>query len=456
MTATLFCALLLLPAVHGQSGYPQPGVPEDEEPNYDFNCISQVDINKNSLTCYLVDPDSKVSKVTFNVCSLNEPDTCFKLKKKDKYTFKSFQKLSLLDSFKVCLIQKSHCKEYMLRRIIKPDAPFNVTVTYQEKGQEYLITYNVTHSSLNYLQNKLEHQVAYRMENENWEYKNVDFLQIKLLERELKTDVKYEVKVRSKPIENYFNGTWSDWSASEYFKTKLQPKGNSEMTIALPVGGCILLGFMVILFITFWEKRIKSLVWAEIPDHKKTLEKLCRMPKTDLDISFDAKCFLDVQVHKIDAIQSKAELEHLLDVSYVQDINLPKKNSRGSGPTMSPQCEPEMSLKCPVTYGGTWPTHSQNGRCSKNNSTTLDALILTPVVQISQGNNDGAQLNHETLADHSFPNDSTVLSNKSRPSIVNSVPASQMQPNPMVKPLGPEEAYVTMSAFITTTKLQGT
>lgn len=33
----------------------------------------------------------------------------------------------------------------------------------------------------------------------------------------------YELKVRSKPNGNFFNGTWSDWSTSEFFTTEMKP-----------------------------------------------------------------------------------------------------------------------------------------------------------------------------------------------------------------------------------------
>nr|XP_033788827.1 interleukin-7 receptor subunit alpha isoform X2 [Geotrypetes seraphini] len=337
---------------------------------------------------------------------------------------------------------KTHCKIYEPVKIAHPYAPFNVTVTYLEKGKEYLITYNITYSSNDYLHDNLEHQIAYRVENDNWEYKNIEFLQIKLLEQELKPGAKYEVKVRSKPNGKYFNGTWSDWSSSEHFKTSVHQKANFQMALLLPIGACFLIGIMVILVITFWEKRIKSIVWAEIPDHKSTLEKLCKKTKTDLDISFDPKCFLDVNVHKIDAIQSKTEPEHLLNTSQIQDVCLVGNNWRGLGLSMSQQFEPENSLKCPVTYGGSWPIHSQKAQCSKNSSASLHTLI-SPGVLINQEIN-------------GFQSDTTALSNQSRPHFINSNQAEQTEPAKNLKPLDPKEAYITMSVFMTTTKLQGT
>ncbi|XP_030047783.1 interleukin-7 receptor subunit alpha [Microcaecilia unicolor] len=442
MITTYFCALLLLHVAYGQSGGQQTGLHEDDDDdlNYDFECFINLDISGNILTCYPVDLDSNVHKVTFSVCSSSN---CFKLKKEDGWTLKSIE-LTPLSNLEVCmdLTLKKRCKSYKPTKIIKPYAPFNVTVTYQERGKEYHITFNVTYSSFDYLHNKLEHQIAYRMEDENWEYKNIDFLEIKLLERELKPGAKYEVKVRSMPKGEYFNGTWSDWSSSEYFEAAIQQKDNSEMTIILPILACFIVGIVIVLVITLWGKRIKSTVWTEIPDHKSTLEKLCKKTKTNLDTSFDPKCFLDFNVHKIDAFRSKTELEHLPDASHIQDVSSVDKNWRGLGLNMSQQFEPENNLKGPVTYRGTWPSHSRNGQCTKNSSASLHTLI-GPAVLINQGSN-------------GFSSETTALTNQSRPHFINSNRAVQTEPAKRLKALGPKEAYVTMSAFMTTTKLQGT
>uniref|UniRef100_A0A670YMR0 Interleukin-7 receptor subunit alpha n=1 Tax=Pseudonaja textilis TaxID=8673 RepID=A0A670YMR0_PSETE len=104
---------------------------------------------------------------------------------------------------------------FKLSFAVKPEAPFGLNITYQEKANEYLVQFSTTHVANSFLKDKLIHQLAYRQENTNWTVMNLDS-PLTLLKFE--PEVTYEMKVRSRPNGHYFKGHWSDWSSSQYFK----------------------------------------------------------------------------------------------------------------------------------------------------------------------------------------------------------------------------------------------
>ena len=160
------------------------------------------------------------------------------------------------------------------------------------------------------------HEVAYRQEkNENdWMHVNLSSTKLTLLQRKLQPNAMYEIKVRSIPNTNYFEGFWSDWSPSFHFRTP-ETKSTGEVDpvlLTISILSFFSVALMVILACVLWKKRIKPIVWPSLPDHKKTLEQLCKKPKKNLNVSFNPESFLDCQIHKVDGIQARDEAESFL------------------------------------------------------------------------------------------------------------------------------------------------
>lgn len=57
---------------------------------------------------------------------------------------------------------------FTLSFAVKPEAPFGLNVTYQEKANEYLVQYSTPHIEYAFLEDKLIHQLAYRQKNASW------------------------------------------------------------------------------------------------------------------------------------------------------------------------------------------------------------------------------------------------------------------------------------------------
>ncbi|KFO85120.1 Interleukin-7 receptor subunit alpha, partial [Buceros rhinoceros silvestris] len=330
---------------------------------------------------------------------------------------------------------------------VKPEVPFNINITYQKEANEYLIHYNTPHSWKKYLKDKLIHQIAYRQEEGTWKTIESPYLQIKLLGKNLKHDASYEVKVRSQPNGDYFKGTWSEWSTSKSFRTAKEQHStesySSVVMVILSILGLMLFLVMIILFITFWENRIKPAVWPNLPDHKKTLEQLCKKPKNNFDISFNPESFGYVHIHKVDGIQAKAEPENFLQPSTVPETNLPEKFRSRSDLKMIPAMTDRSNLNLSVTYGGIWPAED------------LHRLLGTSQFAVTEGNCGSSTYevchsNGVPLHDDGFNLSSPPpldLSVQPGPEPPNGDTTSQMLPTSEMRSQNNEEAYVTMSSF---------
>ncbi|KAG8599076.1 hypothetical protein GDO81_002869, partial [Engystomops pustulosus] len=77
------------------------------------------------------------------------------------------------------------------------------------------------------------------------------------------------------------------------------------LPVALSISLTLFLLVFVIIIAVFWKSRIKPILWPEIPDHKKTLEKLCNKPKQNLHISFNPAYYEITPIHKIDYIKAQ-------------------------------------------------------------------------------------------------------------------------------------------------------
>ncbi|NXX47574.1 IL7RA protein, partial [Tricholaema leucomelas] len=446
--------ILLLHTAFGESGCTSADgdgtFGDDESGNFDIDCFSQLEFKESysSLTCNFTELPPRNTNYTLALCTKEGNNyLCFNMEKQEDVYFLQFT--DILSNKDICVnaeTKRKVCWSLVVTDVVKPEAPFNINVTYQKEANEYLIHYSTPHSWKKYLKDKLIHQIAYRQEEDTWKTIESPFLQVKLLGKKLRSDALYEVKVRSQPNGDYFKGMWSEWSPSKSFRTtKEQHFTDSSSTVVLVI--LSILGFMlivvvIVLVITFWENRIKPAVWPNLPDHKKTLEQLCKKPKNSFDISFNPDSFGYVHIHKVDGIRARGEVENFLQPSTAQETNLPEKLRSTSDLKTIPEMIDKSSLNSSVTYGGIWPAEA------------LHRLLGTNQPAGSEGNCSSCtyQVCHSSgvpLRDEGFNLSSTVpLDPSGQPSpeplngdtVLQRLPTSEMSPNN-------EEAYVTMSSF---------
>ncbi|KAM9694609.1 interleukin-7 receptor subunit alpha isoform 2-T2 [Trichechus inunguis] len=445
-------AFYLLHSVSGESGYAQNGDLEDAEPDdYSFSCYSQLEVNgsQHSLTCALDDPDVNSTNLEFEICGALLEVNCLNLNKLQDMYFIRTKKFLLIGDSEICvkLGQKSiTCKIMNIVKIVKPEPPFDLRVVYREGANDFLVTFNTSHLKKIYVKDLL-HDVAYRQEkNENnWMNVNLSSTKLALLQRKLQSGAMYEVKVRSIPDGNYFEGYWSAWSPSYHFRTP-ETNGTGKMDPVLQTVSILSffsVALLVILTCVLWKKRIKPIVWPNLPDHKKTLEQLCKKPKKNLNVSFNPESFLDCQIHKVDGIQARDEVENFLQGAFPPPLEESEKQKLVGG-VQGPSWPSEHAVLTPETFRGDSPLRclpgnvracnihelpsSRSPNCrddGKNWSRVYQGLLLSP------GTTNGALL-------PPFPFQSEIVT-------LNPVPQGQ----PILTSLGSsqEEAYVTMSSF---------
>ncbi|XP_006876610.1 PREDICTED: interleukin-7 receptor subunit alpha [Chrysochloris asiatica] len=437
-------AFCLLHAVSGESGYAQNGELEDAEPDdYSFSCFSQLEVNgsHHSLTCAFDDPDVNSTNLELEICGALLEVKCLHLNKLQDIFFIKTKKFLLIGESKICvkLEQKSlTCKRMNIVKIVKPEAPFDLRVVYREEANDFVVTFNTTHLQKSYVK-ELVHDVAYHMEkNENnWMHVNLSSTKLALLQRKLQQDTMYEVKVRSIPDGNYFEGFWSAWSPSYHFRTP-ETYGTGDMDpvlLTISILSSFFVALLIILVCVLWRKRIKPIVWPNLPDHKKTLEQLCKKPKKNLNVSFNPESFLDCQIHKVDGIQARDAAEGFLQDSFpppldesekqklaggVQGLNWPSDHADTSPETfmadLPHRCLPENVSTCNIPE---FPS-SRFPNCGKKGPHVYQGLLL------SSGTPNGVPPPLFHLHLNPAPQGQTIL---------NSLGSSQ------------EEAYVTMSSF---------
>ncbi|XP_016080234.1 PREDICTED: interleukin-7 receptor subunit alpha [Miniopterus natalensis] len=441
----------LLQVVSGESGYAQNGDLEDAEPDYSFSCYSQLEVDgsQHLLNCTFDDPDVNSTNLEFEICDGLVDVKCLNFNKLQEIYFIKTNKFLLIGDSKICvkLGQKIlTCRKMNIVHIVKPEAPFDIRVTYREEANDFVVTFNTSHLQKNYVK-QLLHEVTYRQEkNEgDWMHVNLSSTKLILLQRKLQPDAMYEIKVRSIPTAGYFEGFWSEWSPSFHFRTP-ETKGSGKMEPVLLIVSILSffsVAAMIILACVLWKKRIKPIVWPSLPDHKKTLEQLCKKPKKNLNVSFNPESFLDCQIHKVDGIQARDEVEGFLQDAFPAQLEESEKQRLG-GSEQGPNLPSEQAVITPKAFRGDVPLRYLAGNASvcdtpeipscrspgcreggKNRPHVYQGLLLAP------GTTNGSL--HPPFP---FQLESLTLN-----------PAAQGQP--LLTPLGSnqEEAYVTMSSF---------
>ncbi|XP_073400029.1 interleukin-7 receptor subunit alpha [Dendrobates tinctorius] len=310
---------LLLHASLQQSG-DFCGTDDDEEPGNDvrpdFDCFSKIRMNNILLFCNVTTlPPGNMTNIIFGVEKESEEYLSKPWTKTKAVEFRLY-----LGEYDVCMFWKNsskHRKTFNLRRIAIPDRPSNVTIAYNNEVEEYVFNISVPYGENEYLRDYLEHELVLRNEGTPWldckdetyvtgHHKmcfNIRALVLYIPKRNLDYSTKYEARVRSKPRE-FYDGSWSPWSTISIFKTEDNGDTISTVPIVLSTSIPFFLLIVVILIAVFWKNRIKPFVWPEIPDHKKTLEKLCAKPKQNIHISFNPHYYEIIPINKIDYIKA--------------------------------------------------------------------------------------------------------------------------------------------------------
>ncbi|XP_051499447.1 interleukin-7 receptor subunit alpha [Apus apus] len=455
MGIVLSLLILFLHTTFGESGCTSAdgdGTSGDDEPdNFNINCFSQLEFkySYSSLTCNFTELPPHNTNYTLALCTKEDSSyVCFNMEKQEDAYFLQFT--DILSNKYICMdseMKRLVCKSLVVTDIVKPEVPFGINITYQKEANEYLIHYSTPHFWKKYLKDKLIHQTAYRQEAGTWKTIESPYLQVKLLGKNLENDASYEVKVRSQPDGQYFKGMWSEWSTSKSFRTAREQHStesySSVVVVILSILGFMVFIVMIVLIVTFWESRIKPAVWPNLPDHKKTLEQLCKKPKNNFDISFNPESFGYVHIHKVEGIQVKAELENFLQPSTAPETNLTEKFRSGSNLKMIPAMTDKINPSLSVTYGEIWPSEA------------LHRLLGTSQFAVTEGNSvscmyEVCHSNEVSLCDDGFNLPSAPPldpSGQSGPDPLNSDSVSQLLPTSEMRSPNNEEAYVMMSSF---------
>ncbi|XP_008051546.1 interleukin-7 receptor subunit alpha [Carlito syrichta] len=442
----------LLQVVSGESGYAQNGDLEDaESDDYSFSCYSQLEVSgsEHSLTCALNDPEVNTTNVQLEICDALLEVKCLNLSKLQDIYFIKTKKFLLIGPSKICVKpgkDDMHCKTMNIVDIVKPEAPFDLSVIYREEANDFVVTFNTSHLQKKYVK-ELTHDVAYRQEkNENnWMHMNVSNTRVTLLQRKLQPDAMYEIKVRSIP--NYhFKGFWSEWSPSQHFRTpelNNSPGEINPVLLTISILSFFSVALLVILACVLWKKRIKSIVWPSLPDHKKTLEQLCKKPRKNLNVSFNPESFLDCQIHKVDGIQARDEVEGFLQDNFPPQPEASEKQRLGGG-VQGPSWPSEHAIITPETFKGDSPL-----RCLAGNVSACDSLILPSSRSpgCSESGKNGPHVYQHLMLSSETTNSTLPPPFSLQSAILTLNPVSQGLP--ILTSLGPsqEEAYVTMSSF---------
>ncbi|KAM6157027.1 interleukin-7 receptor subunit alpha [Erethizon dorsatum] len=443
----------LLHTASGESGYVQNGDLEDAESDtdYTFSCYAQLEVDgsQHSLTCAFDDPDINSTNLEFEICDSLVGIECMNFNKlQDEKYFIKTKKFLMIGKSKICVKLREEnlaCKKVEIVHIVKPEAPFDLKVIYRQRANDFEVTFNTSHSQKKYVK-QLMHDVAYCLEKDgnNWMHVNISNTRLTLPQRKLRSDAMYEIKVRSIPHSDYYKGFWSEWSPSSRFKT---PENDSaeEMNpvlLTISVTSFFSVVLLVILACALWKKRIKPIVWPSLPDHKKTLEQLCKKPEKNFNVSFNPESFLDCQIHKVDDIQSRDEEENFLQDTVPPQLEESEKQglaASGHGPNWPSQ----IPVFTSETFKGDLPfgCPAGNGAC---NATTRPSFWAP---DCREGVGSGSHVYHDLLLSPGTTDSAVLQPFPHQSGILTLNPGVQGQPILTSLRQNQEEAYVTMSSF---------
>nr|XP_046162943.1 interleukin-7 receptor subunit alpha-like [Oncorhynchus gorbuscha] len=380
MAYSLWIALLMLPVlVHSQSGEELV----DNEPR--ILCTSHLSVSAaNSLTCHLDDDtDNDDEMEDIKVMSLCYTDDKKQRCLKEKGNNVTFTDLDTLQSYNLTVQLKrggTFWKTMSLKKIIKPRSPWVVNATFLRSsnraliyiGNPYLKDYLKPSNQLFQLRiwsvkNALVKNITYQpliIEGDEYLHKNTE----------------YHVKVRAKPSGGYFDGSWSEWSASISFSTNTETDVQVlSYSLIVTIASLLLVTLAVGLF---WRKQIHSFIWPSIPHPKHTL---LQIPQTyepmkhGPPVSFNPEVFSDLNIQLVEPDKEQDltslppdsdshRLAEVKDQYFIQerdgDTTSCHTTSSGGSETILLRCE------SPGVH------HNGGARSSRNSGSTVGILDL--------------------------------------------------------------------------------
>ncbi|XP_074064371.1 interleukin-7 receptor subunit alpha isoform X2 [Macrotis lagotis] len=441
LSTTIGIIFFLLHSSSGESGFGPDDFGDDEQDDYEFTCYSQLQVygQQHTLTCFFNDTSLNSTNLELNLCGAFMSNKCEMMTKRETDYFMKSRSFSLIKSSTMCVMlgeKNLNCKALTITKIVKPQAPFDINITYRKEANDFELKFNTTQLWNEYLK-ELMHDIAYHQEKSesNWMHLSSPYNRVTLLERKLQPNSTYEVKIRSLPSGKYFKGSWSDWSSTVYFRTPLRPKAEKLNFVMLVI--IIILSFffgiLVFAICLAWEKRIKPILWPNLPDHKTTLEQLCKKPQKNLNSSFNPESFLDYPIHKVDGIQAKEEVEGFLQVP------LPTEKIG-----LSPDWPSETSIIPPVVYGG---NSAPTCLCGNFNTCDLSRVMTSKSPNHLENCKNEAHFCGGLLLSSDSRNSTLPFPFPLRLGVLAPNPAAQGQSINTNLRLNQEEAYVTMSSF---------
>ncbi|XP_072454173.1 interleukin-21 receptor isoform X2 [Notamacropus eugenii] len=259
--------------LHCTSGYQDLTCYTDYIQN--LTCLLQVDPGhaepSPDLTIVWNDPYGELEEFT-NSCSFNRSTynnthmqyTCqmdvYKLMSDDEFNVTITDKLSN---------SSSEERHFILAQSIKPNPPFNVTVTY---FGVYNISWKTRYEDANYyaLQNTLQYELRYKKQQDSWTTQKTklipaDLKSVSLLPLEFQKGSDYEIQVRAQPQpSSLYSGVWSEWSDSFLFSTQPVEEKTEWSSWIFPIS------FLVAIFASLagWKltQRLWKKMWVLIPN----------------------------------------------------------------------------------------------------------------------------------------------------------------------------------------------
>uniref|UniRef100_A0A8C5TQW1 Interleukin 7 receptor n=1 Tax=Malurus cyaneus samueli TaxID=2593467 RepID=A0A8C5TQW1_9PASS len=397
-SAVLSIFAMFLHTTFGESGCTSAdgdGTLGDDEPdNFDIDCFSQLDIKDSlsSLTCNFSELPPYNTNYTLSLCTKEDNNyACSNMKKQEDAFFLQFN--DILSNRDICMyseMKRRVCRSLIVTDIVKPEVPFAINITYEREANEYLIRYCTPHSRKKYLQDKLVHQVAYRQREATWKV----------------SDVVLACKNGEFGEKNgkFWGKKWKFWGENREFCVKKID----------------FLGFKIW---KFWGK-----TWGKFGN---------------FDISFNPESLGYVDIHKVDDLLAKAELENFLQTSTAPETNPPEKCRSGSDLKMLPVITDKTRPNLPLPFGAVWPAEALHRLLGPSQFAVTEGSCSSSTYEVCHGSRlplhrDGFNLPSTAPLDPS---------GQPLPQPLNDGTVSQMLLSGDMRSPNNEEAYVTMSNF---------
>ncbi|KAM6902323.1 interleukin-7 receptor subunit alpha [Xenentodon cancila] len=270
-------------------------------------CSSHISMKESSLTCQLMGDSDDEDDEDGGGDSIEKMTLCSSEWVKNTQKTKCLEAsgdtvtspdLSPLVELNVTVHLKAGSRVFMkvdLKKIVKPRRPEVWNVTFDHESKQAVIHVRTPYDK-DYL--KVDNQM-FQLHihttgvNMIQNISSKDYLQISMTH--LRKDCKYGVRVRAIP-QQFFQGTWSDWSETFSFVTP-GAEGNLDerQVTAFILVMCLVSVVVVSSIFVFWKNKIVTYMWPSIPHPKQTLVQICKPNKgLLLNLSPEVFSFLNV------------------------------------------------------------------------------------------------------------------------------------------------------------------